>query len=107
MVILHSPLVSPRGNRHGAFNFHDLISRGPRSISHSDLALDACAPCNDTIAEVLGPDDGKHVRLNVLMRLQSSVKTFLPGFGNGWLKYCGLVKFWGGQRILLRVVLGT
>ena len=24
-------------------------------------------------------------------------KTFLPGFGNGWLKYCSTVHFWDGQ----------
>ena len=30
--------------------------------------------------------------------LHSIVKTFLPGFGNGWLKYYAIVKFCGGQR---------
>ena len=39
--------------------------------------------------------------------LQSSEKTFLPGFGNGWLKYCAIVQFWSGQRNILRVVLKT
>ena len=58
--------------------------------------------------------------------LQSSVKTFLPGFGNGCLKYCAIpcaggtgstshtvflfirvVHFWGEQRNILRVILGT
>ena len=27
--------------------------------------------------------------------IQSRVKTFLPGSGNGWLKCCALVQFWG------------
>ena len=27
--------------------------------------------------------------------VQSSVKTFLPGFGNGWLKYCVIVQLLG------------
>ena len=39
--------------------------------------------------------------------LQSSVKTFLPGFGNGWLKYCVAVHFWVGLRDILRVILET
>ena len=26
--------------------------------------------------------------LSFVIELQSSVKTFLPGLGNGWLKYC-------------------
>ena len=31
--------------------------------------------------------------------LQSSVKTYLPGFGNGWLKYCATVQNFGvGSR---------
>ena len=28
-------------------------------------------------------------------RIQSRVRTFRPGFGNGWLKYRALVQFWG------------
>ena len=39
--------------------------------------------------------------------LQSSVKTFLPGFGNMLLKYCAIVHFWGGQLNMLWVILGT
>ena len=39
--------------------------------------------------------------------VQSRVKTFLPGFGNGWLKYCAIAQFWGGQRNILRAILGT
>ena len=39
--------------------------------------------------------------------IQSSVKTFLPGFGNVWLKYCAIVECWGGQRNILRVILET
>ena len=39
--------------------------------------------------------------------LQSSVKTLLPGFGNGWLKYCAKVQFFGGQRNILRAILRT
>ena len=31
-----------------------------------------------------------------LSTVQSSVKTFLPGFGNDRLKYCVIVHFWGG-----------
>ena len=34
----------------------------------------------------------------VLYSVQGSVKTFLPGFWNGWLKYCATVHFWGGQQ---------
>ena len=41
------------------------------------------------------------------LSVQSCVKTFLPGFGNGWLKYCAIVQFWGGQRNILRVILET
>ena len=40
-----------------------------------------------------------------LSTVQSSVKTFLPGFGNDRLKYCVIVHFWGGQRNILRVIL--
>ena len=40
-----------------------------------------------------------------LINLQSSVKTFLPGFGNAWLKYCAVVHLWGGQVNILRVIL--
>ena len=36
-----------------------------------------------------------------------SVKTFLPSFGNGWLKHCAIVQFWGGQWNILRVILET
>ena len=39
--------------------------------------------------------------------MQSSVKTFLPGFVDVWLKYCAIVKFWGEQRNILRVILET
>ena len=39
--------------------------------------------------------------------LQNTVKTFLPGFGNGWLKYYTKVQFLGGQRNILRVILKT
>ena len=35
------------------------------------------------------------------------IQTFLPGFGYGWLKYCAIVQFWGGQRNILRVILKT
>ena len=40
-------------------------------------------------------------------RLQSRVKTFLPGFGNGWLKYCVLVQFWVLQWNMFREILET
>ena len=45
--------------------------------------------------------------LFVKVILQSSVKTFLSGFGNGWMKYCAIVQFWGGQQNILRVILET
>ena len=32
-----------------------------------------------------------------LADLQICVKTVLLGFGNGWLKYCAMVQFWGGH----------
>ena len=35
-----------------------------------------------------------------LWYVQSGVKTFLPGFGNGWLKYCAMVQFWCGQGVI-------
>ena len=38
-------------------------------------------------------------------KVQSSVKTFPPGFGNAWLKYCAVVHLWGGQLNILRVIL--
>ena len=38
---------------------------------------------------------------------QRSVKRFLAGFRNGRLKYFAIVQFWGGQRNILRVILGT
>ena len=41
------------------------------------------------------------------MKIQSSVKTFLPGFGNMLLRYCAIVHFWGGQQNILRVILET
>ena len=49
------------------------IIRLAHSISHSDLASDACAQCNDGIAEVLGHVDEKHVLLDVLMSLDSAI----------------------------------
>ena len=39
--------------------------------------------------------------------MQSRVKIFQSGFGNGWLKSCAIVHFWGGQRDILRVNDGT
>ena len=30
--------------------------------------------------------------------------TFLPGFGNGFLKYCAIVQLWGGQQNILRMI---
>ena len=45
--------------------------------------------------------------ISTLQRVQRSVKTFLPGFLNGWLKYCLAVHFRGGQRNILRMILGT
>ena len=41
--------------------------------------------------------------------VQSSVQTFLPGFGNGWRKYCAIVHFLDGQWNILKVkvILGT
>ena len=30
--------------------------------------------------------------------VQGGVKTFLPGFENGFLNYCTVLQFWGGQR---------
>ena len=42
-----------------------------------------------------------------LTDLQNSVNTFLPGLGNGWMKYYTVVHCWGGQRNILRVILGT
>ena len=53
---------------------------------------------------------GKHIIMYAQERAvieQSRVKTFLPGFGNGWLKYCAVVHFWGEQRNILRVIIGT
>ena len=47
-----------------------------------------------------GTQLGETVESNV----QSSVKTYLPGFGNGWLKYCAMVQFLNGQRNTLRVI---
>ena len=44
---------------------------------------------------------------NRLFILQSIVKTFLLGLGNGWLKYSSIVQFWGGQRNIFRVILKT
>ena len=29
----------------------------------------------------------------IFVRVQSAVKTFLLGFGNGWLKYCAIVSY--------------
>ena len=40
-------------------------------------------------------------------KLQSSVRTFLPGFGNVCLKYCVTVHFQGVERKVLRGILGT
>ena len=37
--------------------------------------------------------------------LYSSVKTVIPGFGNGWLEYCAIMRFWVGQWNILRVTL--
>ena len=39
--------------------------------------------------------------------VQSNVKTFLTGLGNGCLKYCAIVYFCGEQWNILRVILGT
>ena len=39
--------------------------------------------------------------------VQSSVQTFMSGFGHGRHIYCAIVHFWGGQRNILRVILGT
>ena len=50
---------------------------------------------------------GENIDPSDLIYLQSSVKSFLPGFGNGWLKYCTVVQFWGGQRNILSVILKT
>ena len=41
----------------------------------------------------------------LVTNVQSSGKTLLPGFMNGWLKYCAVVHFW--QRNILRVILRT
>ena len=48
-----------------------------------------------------------HTSYPIIRILQSIVKTFLPGFGNGWLKYCANGKFCGGQRKILRLILKT
>ena len=46
-----------------------------------------------------------HNGLNIsFLFVQSRVKTFLPGFGNGWLKYCAIMKYFGWQRNVLRVI---
>ena len=39
--------------------------------------------------------------------IHSSVKTFLPGFGNEWLKLCEIVQFWVGEQNILSVILKT
>ena len=39
--------------------------------------------------------------------LQRSVEIFLPGFGDGWLKYRAIVQFWGYQLNICRVILET
>ena len=39
--------------------------------------------------------------------LQSSVKSFIPDFGNGGLKYWVSVHFWGGQWNFSREIVGT
>ena len=41
------------------------------------------------------------------LRIRSLVNTFLPDLWNGWLKCCAIVHLWGGQRNILRVILGT
>ena len=41
------------------------------------------------------------------IHVKSSVKTFLPGFGNGWPNYCATWNLWGGQGNILRTILET
>ena len=49
----------------------------------------------------------RHEGASFIVVKVSCVKTLLPGFGNGWLNYCAIVQFWGGQRNILRVILET
>ena len=46
-------------------------------------------------------------RIEIGLVLQSGVKTFLPGFGNGLLKKYAIVLFSGDERSILRLILGT
>ena len=48
-----------------------------------------------TAAGGRGGGGGRHWSAGV----QSRVKTFLPGFGNGYPKCCATVQFWSGQRL--------
>ena len=44
-------------------------------------------------------------QMETSLSIQSSVKTFLPGFGDGWLKYRAIVQFWGYQLNICSVIL--
>ena len=46
----------------------------------------------------LGNMTDPSLAISCVNNVQSSVKSFLPGFGNGW-------QLWGGQQNILRVVL--
>ena len=56
-----------------------------------------------------GPLVSLHFLCDILSTgtVQNSVKTVLPGFGNGWLKCCATVIFWGWQRKIVGVIRET
>ena len=77
--------------------FHGWVLSIVWSYSHATASLNKCRPFN---APSLILQDWPEA-------IQSSVQTFLSGFGNGLLKYCAIVQFWGGQRNIFRVILIT
>ena len=70
---------------------------GKKAEKEEDFRLTFFRMCNTvTVYRILA----LYYRANIYVctLVQSSVKTFLPGFGNGLLKYCAIVQFWGGQQ---------
>ena len=62
----------------------------PSFLPVFDLRCIQCHFVDMTLDTVHGRSGVKNVQ-NQRLYLQSSVKTFLPGFGNGRLKYCATV----------------
>ena len=79
---------------------------GKKAEKEEDFRLRFFRMCN-TVTEYRILALYYRANIYVCTLVQSSVKTFLPGFGNGWLKYCAIVHFRGEQRKILRVILET